>query len=94
MAIRHFVAGVAAAGIALVGTTGSALACDLESFGAYEYLAQYDYFAMEDQQKQAAQQKALQEFHNKKMAEAKTAFLSRFKFKTEDGVQTASTGTN
>lgn len=93
MALRHWMAGMAA-GAALIGSTGSAAACDLEAFGAFEYMAQYDYSAMAEQQKQEAQQKALQEFHDKKMAEAKTAFLSRFKFKTDDGTQVASTGTN
>ncbi len=84
MALRHWLAGVA-----LVASSGAATACDLESFGAWEYMAQYDYSAMEERQKAEAQERALQEFHDKKMAEAKTAFLSRFKFKTDDNAENA-----
>jgi hypothetical protein len=63
----------------LAGAIVPAHACDLESAGAATYLAQYDYGEMAEQEKAAAQARILEEFHNMKMAEARAAFVGRFK---------------
>jgi hypothetical protein len=61
----------------------TAPACDLDIWGASEHVAQYDYSWMTEEEKAEAQKQALQEFHEIKMAQAKAAFLNRFKIKPD-----------
>jgi len=72
---------IAAAVLTLV--SGPALACDLEMSEVQDYLAFVDFRGMNEQQQLEAEQKAVQEFHDKKMELGKASFLSRFKLEAD-----------
>lgn len=80
------------AGAMLAGTSLPMLACDLESEGAAEYLSQFDYSAMVEEERLAAERRALQAFHDMKMAEARAAFTRRFKVDSQGGPAAAPAG--
>jgi len=79
---------LAAAGAALV--TQPALACDQHDEAVYKFLGFLNYGGMTAEEKAAATQQAIDEFHADQIARSKRQFLRRFEPDPQDPIVTAS----